>query len=607
MIKKKKIMKKISIFISAVIVASGFCGCSDFFDQESDHVIYSENHDLNNASDTIYSMTGILHKLQALADRTILLGEVRGDLVDITNTASSDLRDLSLFSVGDNNMYNAPRDYYAVINNCNFFIAHADTAKKNNRNEYIFMKEYAAIKAIRAWTYLQLVTNYGKVPFVVDPILTKEQSELDYPRYDIQAICEYFINDLLPLAEKYGRQYPGYGTIRSTDSRFFYFPINIVLGDLYLWAGSASGNVEYYKQSALRYYKYISERNGDNSTYPTGSARCYWPSNSTTWTSASTAAWTRLMLSEDYRDEELITMIPCDSIRAEGNYSELINIFNSRYDNDYKVSLNPSVRVEEISTAQDYCNVSGSGSTVTYAPKGLEDHMSGDLRLSAVWYQGYTINRNTRERVEYQSIEKYSSRNVHIYRRQMVYLRMAEALNMAGYPRMAFQILSQGLNNVVLRDEVYPYYSQSDSLFISQFDFPESRYIVMNAEDAASEQGRSNYNTIGLHTHGSGFTPLNEFYQLPVDTTKTEAEMTPIFQSYVDKLIIDESALEFAFEGTRYYDLMRYALRQPNPGQTFANLIYARRGEENRDIMKSEIKLDLTNQDNWFLKWTGMN
>ena len=163
-------------------------------------------------------------------------------------------------------MYNSPRDYYAIINNCNFYIAKADTSLRDNRNEYIFMAEYAAVKAIRAWTYLQLALNYGTVPFVTEPILTKEASEQAYPKATIRAICEYFINDLLPLAERYGREYPNYGDIRNTNSNFFYFPINIVLGDMYLWMASLTGDKEQYKNAALRYYKYISERNGDNST-----------------------------------------------------------------------------------------------------------------------------------------------------------------------------------------------------------------------------------------------------------------------------------------------------------------------------------------------------
>ena len=610
----------------------GLSGCSDFFDQESDHVIYSEKDHLNNATDTIYSMTGIMSKLQALADRTILLGEVRGDLVDVTNIASNDLRQLAQFSVDDDNMYNAPRDYYAVINNCNYFIANVDTAMKNNRNEYVFMREYAAAKAIRAWTYLQLVLNYGSVPFVTEPILTKEESEINYPRYDLPAICDYFITDLLPLTEKYGREYPRYGDIRNTDSRFFYFPLNIVLGDLYLWNGSATGNKEFYKQAALRYYKYISERNGDNSSYTTGTNLAYWPTNSTTWASPNDNWSSNTFMSETYNENsELITMIPGDSIKAEGNYSELRNLFNSRQENNYKVSIVPSNRLKEISGAQEYCNVSNNGIT-SYAPKGLTNYMSGDLRLWASVREGYTTDLSSGKRIETQHIYKYETRNVHIYRKQLVYLRMAEALNEAGYPHWAFSILAYGLNNQESRDNSQ-WYNQSDSLFMAQFDFPEARYIQMGLDEFTRTGGRTNYNTVGMHTRGSGFTPYNGYYIQPfydllddsytvdyVDTVVVDNDTTLVtylrpqvlgqekiteLQEHVRELILQEGVLEFAFEGTRFYDIMRFALRDSNPGQFLANRIYARRGAEKADIMRAEIKKDLTNKENWYLKWKG--
>ena len=312
-------MIKVNKIIFTICVICGFVSCADFFDQDSDQVIFADQDHLNSATDTIYSVTGILNKLQALADRTILLGEVRGDLVDVTNATSNDLREVAQFNISDENMYNRPSDYYAVINNCNYFIANADTALKNNRNEYIFMREYAAVKAIRAWTYLQLVLNYGSVPFVTDPILTKEQAEANYPRYDLRAVCEYFISDLAPLTEKYGRSYPNYGdNIRGNDSRFFWFPLNIVLGDLHLWAGSVSGSGSHYREAALSYYKYISERNGMNSTYPTGTTLITYMPGNTAWNNI--VGLGSLMANEGYRDDaELITMIPGDSIRAEGN------------------------------------------------------------------------------------------------------------------------------------------------------------------------------------------------------------------------------------------------------------------------------------------------
>ena len=276
---------KINKIVFAICVVCSFGSCADFFEQDSDQVIFAEQNHLNNTSDTNYSLMGILNKLQSLADRTILLGEVRGDLVDVTDVTSNDLRQVAQFNISDENMYNRPSDYYAVINNCNYFIANADTTLKNSRNEYVFMKEYAAIKAIRAWTYLQLVLNYGSVPFVTEPILTKEQSEAVYPRYDIQAVCEYFINDLQPLTDKYSREYPTLDgqKPRGYDSRYFWFPLYIVLGDLHLWAGSVSGSTSHYRDAALSYYNYINDRNGMNSAYPTSASLVTYSPGNTTW------------------------------------------------------------------------------------------------------------------------------------------------------------------------------------------------------------------------------------------------------------------------------------------------------------------------------------
>jgi hypothetical protein len=592
-----------------------FTSCEKFFEQDSDDVLYADKDHLNNAVDTVYSVVGIMNKLQAIADRTILLGEVRGDLIDLTSTASSDLRDLATFNVGDDNVYNAPRDYYAVINNCNYFIANANTALKSNRDEFIFMKEYAAVKAIRAWTYLQLVINYGRVPFVTEPVLSKEDAERQYEMYDIEAVCRYFLNDLASIPELYNTSYPAYRTIRSTDSRYFFFPLSIIRGELNLWLGSVTQNKEFYRQAALNYYKYISQRNGTGTAYPIGLSLKMWRPGSSSWTATQSVNINEAFNAEsesssNYTTKELITMIPGDSIRAEGNYSELRNLFNSTEDNQYKPSLTPSQAIQDISAAQVNCclsTVRSDGSvSVAYAPQGLSKHQSGDLRLSNVWSEGYAFNTVSSELVETQSILKYQTRNVHIYRRQMVYLRMAEALNQAGYPRMAFQMLAQGVNNKVKNDTIYKFYSENDSLFLAQFDFPETLYGLFTVSDVVSSTFLASHNTIGIHTRGSGWTPRNEYYVMPDDTTITDPEARLARQiAGVDSLILNESALELAFEGTRYYDVMRYAMRQSNPGEAMAKIIYGRRGESRRAEMQGTIKKDLNNKANWFLNWNG--
>lgn len=567
--------------ISAMILLP-MTSCEDFLNTESS---YFSDSTLDNPSDTLYSVVGIINKLQSLSDRTILLGELRGDLSDVTDGANSDLLEIAMFNVSDNNQYNAPHDYYAVINNCNYYLANVDIEMKNNRNEYVFLKEYAVVKAYRAWTYLQLALNYGKVPLVTEPILTQEQADRDYPKMGIEDICQFFIDDLQGL-ETVG--VPAYGTIRDTDSRLFYFPIYVLLGDLNLWAGN-------YKEAAMNYYNYLNTRNGANVGAPINMNYCMW--------SADDLRWEMKQLRTQGGNEtystatELVTMFPGDSIPSESQYSRLNDYFNSNQNNDNKASITASQKLRDLSAAQVYCHMT-SASNIVYPPATLEGLDRGDLRLTTNFSEKQRTNGPADLSTKMVSNSKYTSRNVRLYRRTMIYLRMAEALNRAGYPRFAFHILSTGVNNTVIENEVIPYYGESDAAWLRQFNFPNNQYVLRTKASAADE------NTYGIHSNGSGWTEYNEYYQFPDDSTLT-AEARLAYQiEKVEDLIMDEEALEFAFEGHRFYDLMRVALRRGEPTY-LADHVYARRGASHAAEMRSFITKDLTQEANWYISWNG--
>ena len=97
--KKETMKSKLIVFSLVICTLPMTIACSDFLYDDSDIVTYSDKEFLNSDADTLWSVVGIINKMQAIADRTILLGELRGDLVTVTANADADLRDVSQFNM----------------------------------------------------------------------------------------------------------------------------------------------------------------------------------------------------------------------------------------------------------------------------------------------------------------------------------------------------------------------------------------------------------------------------------------------------------------------------------------------------------------------------
>ena len=436
-------MKKTYRFLSIICLSGLLVGCADMMDTDSELVMFEKDNTLNHPTDSVYSIMGIIGKMQTIADRIVLLGEVRGDLMTTTEAASSDLKNLAAFNYSAENKYNAVSDYYAVINNCNYFIAHIDTTLQR-RGRNIFTSEYAAVKAFRAWTYLQLVQAYGEVPLVVDPVMTEQdaRNEMSKSRSGIVDICNYFINDLTPYALV---ELPRYGNIGNYNSQQFFIPMRALLGDLCLWAGR-------YAEAASWYHSYIGDKN--NPKTMNVSSRTFWPSN--------TSEFNRATPSKGYsitNTNEAVSFIPMEDRVFDGVVSDLTNVYESTNENNYYFQMTPSPAMLKLSAAQTYCIENNTGATTDtiYVPKEglMDDILAGDLRL----YSNYS-QRSTGAQDEYsefstlrQTINKIVARQITTYRLNMIYLHYAEALNRAGFPQSAFTILKYGLcpENVATR------------------------------------------------------------------------------------------------------------------------------------------------------------
>ena len=106
---------------------ASMASCSDMLDTKSDMVEFEEDNHINTPQDSLYSVMGIIRQMQVIADRTVLLGEIRSDLVSPTTKATTDIKNMAAGDFSGVNKYNNISDYYAIINNCNYFLAHVDT------------------------------------------------------------------------------------------------------------------------------------------------------------------------------------------------------------------------------------------------------------------------------------------------------------------------------------------------------------------------------------------------------------------------------------------------------------------------------------------------
>ena len=72
-----------SLFIACLLCCggaaalTGLTACNDMLDTDSELVEFQEDNRLNQPTDSVYSVMGIVNRMQLIADRSVLLGTYR--------------------------------------------------------------------------------------------------------------------------------------------------------------------------------------------------------------------------------------------------------------------------------------------------------------------------------------------------------------------------------------------------------------------------------------------------------------------------------------------------------------------------------------------------
>ena len=587
---KGKMKQATSILLGLFMLHSSFftfSSCSKMLETDSDR--QNINPELNEKTDSVFYAFGIAQAMQQVADQYFFQGEMRGELVATTENTDNHLRQLANFSADATNKYDSAYAYYRVINNCNYYLAHRDTTLLTGATN-VTRSEYAAVKAYRAWAYLQLARNYGKVPFFTEPVTTISQiDDNQFPVYGIDEMAAILCPDLEAYSgtsvPNYGSSIPcgstNFGQTKNMDTRRCFIPVDVILGDLYLETGQYEKAVKSYvtyltteKVTAPAVIAPFQLRNEDESQYPSdfGGSIGSSPSYSSIFSNNNTV--------------DIISYIPMSVSRVRGTTTNVPYAFGYDY---YALSsaacwqediqLVPSKAYTSLAESFEYYYYKLAQTSTTR--RDVTSGTYGDMRSLAIMQTRRNSTVQNEDEKELQWINKYQSGNIILYRASTIYLHLCEALNRIGLPDAAFAFLKEGIND-------------NDTIQANTWLSAEGKQFFLST--FLSEKNGENFYKLSdpIHQRGCGITSDRQYpgaqgaspYQFATEIGKKLAKLAENTALYpglasrvtanattkadtimaMEELLCDEEAMEFCFEGTRWYDLMRFAKHKNRAG-----------------------------------------
>lgn len=547
------------------------------------------------------SILGLYGKVMELSGQIVVLNELRSDLLDVTPNASVDLQEINRHQPGADNPWSNVLPFYAVIQNCNDILFNFDKMYKENKLTADQYKErYADVGAVRCWLYYQLGVHFGKVPYITEPIV--DYTDLD--RYkdrvlDLDALIDELILFMrsLPSLEAYqnSKLVDGDATVDGYSLIPFFINKKCLLGDLYLFANRYDEAAAIYRE-VLAFGEDLDATNRNQYRKNRLYSYVWVPSNGTVDYFAVLYnrfkpedmaslynAWTGMFaLSADDRGvrEEMIWEMSYDHKFAP-TYP-FIELFSQGGKGKYL--LKPSEHALLNLWGSEVQN-NGFPHDVRGVLGGVAKAASGDYVVAK-----YSMNYNQTKPLE-------QSGKWFLYRAALLHLRYAEAANRAGYPKLALAFLNDGIKGGQFswkREDGSTY--RGDSIQQSSFgpgrNYPAPYYFDARQSDrpyfrapwrdGAGVRGRANLPGITL----DGITSKQDSI------------------AFIEQKLIREAALELAFEGHRWTDLIRVARRNQKPqeqinaytGVQFLNDVLAGKYQLSGTPMP-----DLSDESKWYL------
>jgi starch-binding outer membrane protein, SusD/RagB family len=611
----KRLLQLLPLAVGLVTITS----CKKVFDLEPKNAV-DQSQMYRNVYDADAAVIGIYGKVMTLAKPYMLLNELRGDLMDITANSDQYLRELSEHNVTDKN------PYYNVIVNCNDVLKNFLIMKQTNKmKEDEFKQRYSDVGAIRSWVYLQLGIHFGRIPYVTDPLaqVSDLHDQSKFPMIDLGPLIDSLVKftEALPFLENYPAGTNLQTVVDGYPTSNFFINKNMFLGDLYLWQGQ-------YNKAADRYKK-VMEVNGTVGE-STQFYNQYKVSNGAIAPPLASISYARALdfSSLNYDGNSWRNLFQ-RSADVEFNYEWMWALpFDKNFEpqNPFMELFSPaggSYLVKPSQQAMDYWNsqtqtyqfaagtvtFNATTNVTTITPAVYRDNFPFDSRGV------FTYKMINGQPVIMKFLYNYLGTNnlpVNVFSKQgkwflsrtaSLHLHFAEAANRAGNDKIAYALTNRG---IAFTYDPFPGAPTNRDVSNIHQTFLPPPYDFDARFGEAPRYRAPWYRNQGIRGRaGLKEVPIDSarYFNMSVPAPRplTDAEG---LKNAVEDIIIAEDALELAYEGERWPDLLRVAIRRNNPA-FIADKIYNK-------LLKSGLSSGAASQaraklmsKNWFLpfKW----
>jgi starch-binding outer membrane protein, SusD/RagB family len=620
MIKYRRLLSVTGGLILSLFICSS---CEQFFNPEQE---------LNITEDQLYddwyeyrSVAMGLYGLQArLVEQIVILGELRGDLLKVTENAEPEMIEIYNFDISPDNKYASPANFFRLISACNNFITILETRHPEvvdmNAPVTNYDRLYGEVLCMRAWAYFNAVRIYGEVPFLPKSLTSIEEIDnfinskgnyyvdsvhitygvngyetiivendsiipLDKQYYNTDLVIDYFTSDLennikdFDNVKAVGVNHYAYNDDATWEVTIWNpYAMHSLLGIMYLTKGDLANAVRNF-ESVINFApdgRYLVDE------------------------TFSEYAWRNIFTDVDPQ-EHIFTLW---FNRSYFQKNRLQEIFDWRA--PHKYMLKPTERSVVLweSLFDDY--TIDRDDVNPQKTKIINPGYPGDFYrgygVSYVYLQGfgnnqvssYSVERALQHKVEEEFVEAdriLGDVDTAVSKYNISKIRYAEDANFNIYRAAGIHLWLA---------EAYTYWEHYENGVLGNRSI-KAEFILNDGSfflgtDSEGVRGRVGFGgkTDGLHAYSINYIHDPETNKVIdyIDVSKDNQK----FRQYLEELIMDERARELAYEGERFYDLMRVSKRRNDPSY-LAKLVSQKFPADQRDKMYEH----LLNEENWYI------